>query len=1186
VLLLASLAAGSLRGQALLAWGWAADLGRAEAWQPQPSWQADPALGAECSQDGEALRFSVPAGGGGMKWLQSFPAVAFESCPYLVLRYRAEGLVSTGDNYLVYIADRGPREARPFRLGDVVADGQWHTLAVDLRGVSAAGRFGGVAVQVRAAAGPAHLWVSALYLSERPPEGALRVDAQAEVAPPADWWADLAGTSWEPRPNWLPNPADETSAEVAGGMVSLSVSAAGKGMKWSWFLDGDFPLAGYAWLTLRYRATGSAAQGDYAVCVMGTPSAAGLDYAPVALPAQLRHDGHWHVLSVPLGNLAGRLPRVRGFALQVQAVGDQARLDLSQLGLTALAPPIAAVDYLSAEEGTLAEPFVALPVTTAGRLSLAAVLQAENVVGWVDGATVRVGGVPFVLPAATERVPATGIRETGLLRIPVGQRAAEILLLTLGVFRGAEEEVYGQDARLVSIAEIDRFAAEVCYTDGSSERCFPCNLSAGRAFRVDSGAQALCVFADERRTVAELVLVDNSPGAAFVIPAVTCNTGPAQTADPDLELPDFSRVTDRRLPATEAAVRALLGLGPDQGWLGLWAVSVEGKTLSMEQFQRVGGARDASLYRCSQPALELRLEHRPVGLEFGFGATLQNLGAVPLRLGLLGPRLGPLRLGDGVAEHQWYWFPCAGTRLGNRPFGQHARYGGGFPLQVMSVFNPVSDSGVYLRTLDVEGQVRDYGMEKTGAGLGLWLGTCAVEVPAAGRLGAVTTRLGLTGGDWRTAFGVYRDWLRSWYRPTAPRQAWFREVFNFRQRFLHSHDPLYDARTGAYSLPVAIQEGTEQFGGIEYLHLFDWGSLPGVGRVYGRSGDHSPFDAYLKGGVPALREAIAEVQRQGIRVGLYIEGYLLEEKGRLGQAHGKEWQIRLRDGEPFYWPQSTEMMICSHVPAWRQTQAATYAARVRELGVDGMYLDQFGFANPVKDCWGAGHGHPLPGYAAPGERGLSQEVRAAVASAREGVVLYGEEAPCDVNSQSMDGSFTYHMNHCRWSSPLAPLHPLRFAVPSFKTFEILVCDQPMGTWAEGVKWTFFNGEGIWLEGSARDWFAPRTLAAIRTCHAILREYRAAFTGDDPVPLQPTLTPGVLSNLFPASAETVMTLYNARHRSVVAQVPLPAGNGRAAAVLDRWNGGELTMRSIGGRPVVDVPVEPRDVGCLVVRWQTR
>jgi hypothetical protein len=405
-------------------------------------------------------------------------------------------------------------------------------------------------------------------------------------------------------------------------------------------------------------------------------------------------------------------------------------------------------------------------------------------------------------------------------------------------------------------------------------------------------------------------------------------------------------------------------------------------------------------------------------------------------------------------------------------------------------------------------------------------------------------------------------------------------VFNFRQRFLHWLDPLYDRETGVIDLERALREARTAFGGLEYLHLFDWGNCGPYGRIYGRVGDHSPYD-YLEGGRDALRGAIAGVQDTGVRVGLYIEGYLLEERGLLGER-ARDWQLIRRDGGRVYWPKSSEMFMCPWVEDWQDVQSQTYGEKVGELQVDGMYVDQFGFAGPDKDCWSREHGHPWPGYATVGERLMSQRIRSRVDAAREGVVLYGEETPCDVNSQSMDGGFSYHMHWNRVWQPWAPLHSMRFAIPSFKTFEILVCDKPTAPWAEGVKWVFFNGEGIWLEGPADEWFDARTRAAIRKCHALLREHRDAFTTDTPRPLIPTLAPGVFANAFPTRGKVVYTLYNARHRTFSGEV-LSLDHRWWTTYRDAWNGQELRPEKRRGQRVLSVELGPRDVGCVVAEW---
>ncbi len=80
--------------------------------------------------------------------------------------------------------------------------------------------------------------------------------------------------------------------------------------------------------------------------------------------------------------------------------------------------------------------------------------------------------------------------------------------------------------------------------------------------------------------------------------------------------------------------------------------------------------------------------------------------------------------------------------------------------------------------------------------------------------------------------------------------------------------------------------------------------------------------------------------------------------------------------------------------------------------------------------------------------------------AKPGVALYSEETPVDVTTQYQDGSFTYAMSTASTTPSSVPLNTVRFALPDFKTIEILYCDKPTGSWATGVRWVFFNGEAI------------------------------------------------------------------------------------------------------------------------------
>ncbi len=185
-----------------------------------------------------------------------------------------------------------------------------------------------------------------------------------------------------------------------------------------------------------------------------------------------------------------------------------------------------------------------------------------------------------------------------------------------------------------------------------------------------------------------------------------------------------------------------------------------------------------------------------------------------------------------------------------------------------------------------------------------------------------------------------------------------------------------------------------------------------------------------------------------------------------------------------------------------------------------------------------------------------------------------------MTSQYQDGSFSYEMFSAQRSQTLVPLNLFRFAVPDFKTIEILFCDKPTGSWATGVKWVFFNGEAIWLEGKADEWFEPETRAVIRRCYRILHEHADAFTTLQPTPLAPTETGGLYANRFPVRGKTVYTFYNTRRRTLRGPaLRLPHVDG--AVYHDAWNDRAAVVERDGADDVIHLEVGPLDVGCLVV-----
>ena len=997
--------------------------------------------------------------------------------------------------------------------------------------------------------------------------------------------------------------------------------------------------------------------GDYALCVLGKPRTAGLDYTAIISDTDLITDGRWHTLAVDIRQAAARFPTIGALAIQVQAAaftaeGGCATLEVADIRLVNAIQPSRLADALHWQPGARFEGFQPIPLGDAAKSDLAPWLRRLHLADWFTAAEITAQGIPFRLGAGDARPPAekmgpmglmgrmgpvrpigpigpirpmgpissslsaTGIRAKGDLRFPCDLRASEVYLLLLAAFVGPEEPVYG-GGKLNAIRDLDRFRLRLEYADGTADECLPMNV-ASKQFGIVPGPQVLVAAADPSKPLKAIILRDACKQAAFAVAAITVRTRagaavPEAREDiPPLRVkPVQAKGGEKKFELVNGRLTVVTGMleaefdaaglpvlkklihGPT-GWAyidrpcPIFDLRVDGKQIPAEDFGNFFNIQNRGpdhlwLAYASRSVPDL---HASVGIAPGMTVSLiitNHHETQSRRIELVAPHLGPFRLSE-KPEEAFYLFPKRGAAFDNRPCSYRERYSGLFPVQFVDTFAPSRGRGLAFGACILTDQQKFYRLTKRDGTFDV-----AVEYPEhilkpGESLSAPQSFIYATNGEWESAFSSYQFWLfnQLWREGRERRNPWFLEVFNFRQRFLHGLDPLYDAKTEELHLERAVEEAKREFGGIDYLHLFDWGNCGPHGRIYGRTGDYSPYD-YIKGGREALRKAIEGVQKKGVPVGLYIEGYLLTARGKLGQAHGKEWQIISRDGKPLWWEGNTEMMICPGIQAWREVQASTYETKVKELDVDGMYIDQFGFADPWKDCYSDKHGHPAPSYPVVAERDATKLIRERVEKAKPGVAIYTEETPVDVTTPFQDGSFTYAMSEARRTQTLVPINIARFAFPDFKTIEILVCDKPTGSWATGVKWVFFNGEAIWLEGPL-DWFEPETREAIRRCYRILRKHKDAFTGLRPVPLVPTEMGGVWANKFPSDvvgqAKTVYTLYNARHRTVRGEV-LRIPHEQGATCFDEWHERPAVTRREGNDTVIALEIGPNDVGCVVV-----
>jgi hypothetical protein len=1012
------------------------------------------------------------------------------------------------------------------------------------------------------------------------------------------WSAPLRGSAWVGQPSWVGNPAPAGGfgAEETKRGVRLRVAAPGTGMKFHWRLPAEVDPTAHKVVTLRYRAKGISRQAHYALCVLGSPRTGTDDYLPAIAPGELIADTRWHTAWADMAPVARKLKTITGVASDVQAAGAGAWLEIEAIELTDAPPAAGPWDAYTQRPGAA---FGAVQPLALGAQTAQAPFDPAIRAAADGGITVE--GVPFRLEPA--RALVTGMAEKQTVTVAADGCASEVYLLLEADLTGKDDAIHGGGA-LRAIREVDRFRVRLAYADGTIDEHLPVGLPGGLP-GLAQGAQALAAPADPQRRLASVGVVDVCAQASLQLLAVSVRRSGARLAHPDLPVaalpahrapgtaPGGSRVAlaGRLVRVTAGRCSAEIDFSGVPMLRGLKArpsgrtliaaprplllVELDGKPARLmptaEPAMHKGHA-EATYRTEADPGVCLRLVIAAV--PNGFMAYGDVWGATASHRLVVRLCVGPYTLPGGAAG-SWYLYPKRGAALDNRDCAYSERYSGLFPLQFVDTFAPTAGVGLSLRSEDRDCLQKRYLLTKSGSAL-----TAAVELHADLRPGVTCDLapvvLEITDGRAGAGLEAYRSWVASWYRPIAPRKPWFRQVFNFRQRFLHWLDPLDDGKQ--IDLQRAVTEAKAEFGGIDYLHLFDWGNAGPLGRSYARPGDTEPWP-YLSGGKEGLARAMAGVKAQGIRTGLYIEGYLLESNGKLGKTpEASQWQILSRQGAPAFYPESTERFICPAVEPWRGIQAKTYADALANLSPDGMYVDEFGFGDEGKDCWAPNHGHAVPSYSVTAESGMLARIRRAVGPE---IAIYSEETPVDVNSEMQDGSFTYAMNQAYGTVTRAPLNAARFCLPGFKTIEILYCDQPTASWATGVKQAFFNGEALWLEGPATEWFASETRAAIRRCYGILHGHSRTFGLGQADPLVATLRPGLYANRFRLGGETIYTLYNATPATLRGDL-LAVTASPAAGIDDLWRGAPARTRRQGGTAVIIGEIGPYGVGCVRVR----
>lgn len=1175
-------------------------------WQPQPSYLSNPAAGATVSVADGTCTFRVEESGRGMKFLLSVKPFGASEARYLLLRYRARDLAQVG--YTLWIYDGSQAGRQVLSPADLVTDGQWHLIALDLEGVGLVGEVRQLLMEVQCAGPPAELSLDYFRPADEAPAEAARVPAdtgsEQDIVFQATDWASL-----QAEPEWLAEDAARYGAALEDGLLHLWAEGAGVGMKFSAPLPQALDLNALRYVAIRYRARGLAPWGDYLLW-LGSEKAGGQpqEYTIPLRMYQLRADDDWHVAiaSVPEEFVATHA------ALQVSSAARRGDIWIDTIRFTSRRPLLDIGELLTVAEGWRhsqlpSGSFTTMDLSAQANGAVEGQLGAFGLRSWFAGGDIVVRGVPFRVPAKGG-VVATPRGQPGEAAIAVNGRAQEALVLLAAKLPAMDYCRMGSGIPMESAATPERLVFALDYADGVTDEMFPVCLPSGQ-YEVVKGVEVYSLPALRPVPLRRLRLVNHMDTARLFIAGVTLNQGPPLVAVPAvLGLPPPPPPFFTAIPTKAPDIRPVAGgYVIETTYLTMHLSTRRGVTVQTISTRHVGSTgvqvRPGPVFEVGlgqvlltsqevttgQPVVTRRAGEAkltipvdgsrggvPVRGELVVTARGEEGIAMDLKLAYVGgqpgtpivnfPTLHSMRL--GTVEDTWYLYARKGGIVSNRPTDQSAAYGGEYPLQVADLFNPWTGGGLALLTRDLDNVYRTNCLRKDETGVTWRTKFWQREYQPGESIETVPVILQAHAGDWHTALGLYRQWARTWYRPQVPRKEWFRRVFYYQQVLAWSH--LTDPVTREWHMAKVVSTFRDLFGCLDYLHIFDFGQS----NVYGRVGDYSHYDEL--GGLDRMRAAIKEAQDMGVRVGLYIEGYLCDNRGVWGREHVPANCIIQQDGTPLMWSGSdTETMMCAAAPGWRDHLAETYNRVAGELQPDGMYIDQYGFTDTWKTCWSREHGHPVPAAPLRGERGTTEAIRKSIPP---GIANLTEETPNDVNSQHQDGALGYSVTQ---SDPNLMPHRVdlfRFMFPDFKVFQLVNYNQfTEGGW-HLLKWPFFSGEAWFLQGWPED-YCPEAAAFLRQAFAISHRYADAFTSGDVSPLVPTLKSTVYANRFAAPQVTVWTLYNAQYRTFrgdLLRVPHPPGT----RYRDAFTGREIRPRVSGSEAVIPVTIGPGAVGCVV------
>ena len=508
------------------------------------------------------------------------------------------------------------------------------------------------------------------------------------------------------------------------------------------------------------------------------------------------------------------------------------------------------------------------------------------------------------------------------------------------------------------------------------------------------------------------------------------------------------------------------------------------------------------------------------------------------------PILGRLNIADNL-EDTTYFFPWRSGIVGSVDCELNYEYGGLAWMQIISVYNPDLEGGVYTYPKDSKGGFKGLIIKKATAepeavvrhselvapyitpranifefdeGLGFAYYYMEQQIPPGGQYALPETAVSIYRGTWKKPLQDYSKWAHTWYKPLDVPQ-WLLDCFNYLPR----HKPSY------YSEEEKRYVGTEKFIGgehiVQWAHWWDYDE----DKKYPADilmGAEQPGDFdYNKrrGGLKAFAEEIKKTQAKDTRFTVYVDHRFCCNETNIGKAKGKEWAAVYTPGGGYegYGSAADQYVTCYHdANAWADYLAETCGRIVKDTGMDGIYLDEL--ALPFA-CYNPEHVHTKKYNSIIHIPTFTENIikaRDAMRRANPEAILMTEHAGSDYFTQFIDSSWTQTFyNGFPFSEKYFDRHSLNYFHFCFPEFKLAHWGQS----EDAPRRCFFNGIGI-------DW-GVGGVDYLQKTGQVLRENGDAFASTKIEPLVETKVQNVLANKFPIEGKTVYTIYNKNDKVV-------------------------------------------------------